>query len=71
MTKERTGQPGKGQSGSGEFESFLAEVSPSLQHGVGRAGVAGSLGGRTAGIDPEKLVIVWPDPGDRIVEELG
>ena len=68
---ERPQRPVKGQWNDGEFESFLEEIAPALETSVGRLGVAGSLGGsRTSIVDPAKLVLVWPDIADRIVEEL-
>ena len=54
----------------GEFESFLAEIAPALETSVGRLGVAGSLGSRSQTIDPEKLILSWPDATDRISEEF-
>jgi hypothetical protein len=67
---ERAGRPKKGEWNDGEFESFLEEIAPALETSVGRLGVAGSLGGRSQLIDPAKLVLVWPEIADRIVEEL-
>ncbi len=70
MFKERPGRPGKGEWNDGEFESFLAEIAPTLENSVGRLGVAGALGSRPPTVDPEKLILSWPDLSDRIVEEL-
>ncbi len=70
MFKERPGRPDKGEWNDGEFESFLAEIAPALENSVGRLGVAGSLGSRTPSVDPEKLILSWPDVGDRVIEEL-
>ncbi len=70
MFQERSGRPQKGEWNDGEFESFLAEIAPTLEHSVGRLGVAGALGSRTPEVDPEKLIFAWPDVADRIVEEL-
>ena len=67
---ERSGRPEKGEWNDGEFESFLAEIAPALENSVGRLGVAGSLGARSPVIDPEKLILAWPEVTDRIVEEL-
>ena len=67
---ERNGRPEKGEWNDGEFESFLAEIAPALEQGVGRLGVAGSLGSRTQAMDPEKLIASWPEVADRIIEEL-
>ncbi|HEX2722434.1 MAG TPA: hypothetical protein VHM24_05915 [Gemmatimonadaceae bacterium] len=62
--------PKKGEWNDGEFESFLADIAPALEQGVGRLGVAGSLGGRSRGIDPAKIIAIWPDVADRVVEDL-
>jgi hypothetical protein len=70
ISRERPGPPDKGEWNDGEFESFLAEIAPALEQGVGRLGVAGSLGGRTRAVDPDKVVTLWPDVTDRIIEEL-
>lgn len=70
MFKERPGRPDKGEWNDGEFESFLAEIAPALENSVGRLGVAGSLGLRTPSVDPEKLILSWPDVADRVIEEL-
>ena len=70
MFKDRPGRPQKGEWNDGEFESFLAEIAPALENSVGRLGVAGSLGSRTASVDPEKLILSWPDVADRVIEEL-
>ena len=67
---ERNGRPEKGAWNDGEFESFLAEIAPALAQGVGRLGVAGSLGSRTPVMDPEKIIAAWPEIADRIIEEL-
>ena len=67
---ERTGRPQKGEWNDGEFESFLEEITPALETSVGRLGVAGSLGSRSQTVDPAKLVLVWPEIAERIVEEL-
>jgi len=67
---ERNGRPEKGEWNDGEFESFLAEIAPALEQGVGRLGVAGSLGSRTSAMDPEKVIASWPEVADRIIEEL-
>lgn len=60
----------EGEWNDGEFESFLAEIAPALEQGVGRLGVAGSLGSRAHATDPEKLIAAWPHVTDRIIEEL-
>ena len=70
MSSNRGGRPEKGEWNDGEFESFLAEIAPALEHSVGRLGVAGSLGRRTSAVDPEKIILLWPDVADRLVEEL-
>ena len=70
MTRERPARPQKGEWNDGEFESFLAELGPALENSVGRLGVAGSLGNRTSAVDAEKMILSWPDPADRIIEEL-
>ena len=67
---DRHARPQKGEWNDGEFESFIEEIAPALETSVGRLGVAGSLGGPQHAVDPAKLVLVWPDIGDRIVEEL-
>ncbi len=67
---ERPNRPQKGEWNDGEFESFLEEIAPTLETSVGRLGVAGSLGARSTAVDPGKLILVWPDISDRIVEEL-
>jgi hypothetical protein len=69
-SSERPLRPEKGEWNDGEFESFLAEIAPALETSVGRLGVAGSLGSRMQNIDPEKLIVSWPDVTDRIIEEL-
>jgi hypothetical protein len=63
-------RPEKGEWNDGEFESFLAEIAPALETSVGRLGVAGALGSRTPIVDPEKLILAWPEISDRIIEEL-
>ena len=70
MNNERPGRPTKGEWNDGEFESFLAELTPALETSVGRLGVAGSLGNRTPVIDVDKMVLAWPDVSDRIIEEM-
>ena len=70
MFNENPSAPQKGEWNDGEFESFLAEIAPALETSVGRLGVAGSLGSRTPVVDPEKLILSWPDVTDRIVEEM-
>ena len=70
MNRQRPGPPEKGEWNDGEFESFLADLTPALETSVGRLGVAGSLGNRTPVIDVEKMILSWPDAADRIVEEL-
>ena len=70
MKGDRPGRPEKGEWNDGEFESFLADLTPALETSVGRLGVAGSLGGRSAAIDVEKMILTWPDGADRIIEEL-
>ena len=70
MFNDRPARPQKGEWNDGEFESFLAEIAPALETSVGRLGVAGSLGSRTPAVDPEKLILSWPDVTDRIVEEM-
>jgi hypothetical protein len=67
---ERGNRPQKGEWHDGEFESFLADITPALENSVGRLGVAGSLGNRPQPIDLSKLVMIWPDVGGRIVEEM-
>jgi hypothetical protein len=69
-SRERAGRPEKGEWNDGEFESFLADITPALETSVGRLGVAGSLGNRMSMIDPGRLVLTWPDISDRIVEEM-
>ena len=70
MGPEKHGRPQKGEWNDGEFESFLAEIAPALENSVGRLGVAGALGARTPVVDPEKLILHWPEVADRIVEEM-
>lgn len=70
ISGERNGRPEREERSDGEFESFLAEIEPALEQGVGRLGVAGSLGSRTTAMDPEKIISSWPDVADRIIEEL-
>lgn len=70
MPRDVAGRPQKGEWNDGEFESFLAEIAPSLEHSVGRLGVAGALGRRSSAIDPEKIILSWPEPADRLIEEL-
>jgi hypothetical protein len=70
MTREGSERPQKGEWNDGEFESFLAELTPALENSVGRLGVAGALGNRDAVVDLEKMILSWPDPSDRIIEEL-
>ncbi len=70
MNRQRPGPPEKGEWNDGEFESFLADLTPALETSVGRLGGAGSLGNRTPVIDVEKMILSWPDAADRIVEEL-
>lgn len=68
---EHNNRPKKGERNDGEFESFLEEIAPALENSVSRLGVAGSLGvPRPQLVDPSKLILGWPDVGDRIVEEL-
>ena len=67
---ERHARPQKGEWNDGEFESFLEEIAPALETSVGRLGVAGSLGNRQQMVDPAKIMLMWPEIGDRIVEEL-
>lgn len=69
-SSERPGRPQKGEWNDGEFESFLAELTPALETSVGRLGVAGSLVSRVQIIDPAKLVLTWPEISDRVLEEL-
>ena len=70
MNRERPGPPTKGEWNDGEFESFLADITPALETSVGRLGVAGSLGSRNPVIDVEKMILAWPDVADRMIEEL-
>lgn len=70
MNQDRAGRPEKGEWNDGEFESFLAELSPALENSVGRLGVAGSVGSRAGAVDTDKTVLAWPDVTDRIIEEL-
>jgi hypothetical protein len=60
----------KGELNDGEFEDFLADISPTLEQSVGRLGVAGHLGARAAEVDPAKTITVWPEIADRLIEEL-
>ena len=69
-SSERQSRPQKGEWNDGEFESFLEEIQPALETSVGRLGVAGSLGNQPQPIDLSRLVMIWPDIADRIVEEL-
>jgi len=69
MPTER-GRPQKGEWNDGEFESFLEDIAPALEHSVGRLGVAGALGTRTPVVDPEKMILFWLDVTDRIIEDL-
>jgi hypothetical protein len=70
MFNDNSGPPEKGEWNDGEFESFLAEIAPALETSVGRLGVAGSLGSRSPSVDPDKLILSWPEVTDRIVEEM-
>ena len=70
MKDERLSKPQKGEWNDGEFESFLAEITPALETSVGRLGVAGSVGSRAGAVDTEKTILAWPDINDRIIEEL-
>ncbi|MBA3340918.1 MAG: hypothetical protein H0T48_03700 [Gemmatimonadaceae bacterium] len=70
MNQDRAGRPEKGEWNDGEFESFLAELSPALENSVGRLGVAGSVGSRAGAVDTDKTILTWPDVTDRIIEEL-
>jgi hypothetical protein len=67
---ESHSRPQKGDRNDGEFESFLAEIAPALEQSVGRLGVAGSLDTRITFIDPDKLILPWPEISDRIIEEM-
>ena len=67
---ERQSRPKKGEWHDGEFESFLADITPALETSVGRLGVAGSLGNRPQPVDQSKLIMTWPDISARIIEEL-
>lgn len=69
-SSEHHGRPQKGEWNDGEFESFLAEIAPALETSVSRLGVAGSLLGNPRVVDTSRLIIVWPDVTDRIIEEL-
>ena len=60
----------KGELNDGEFEAFLAEITPALEQSVGRLGVAGHLGARASLLDAAKTIITWPEPADRVIEEL-
>lgn len=60
----------KGELNDGEFEEFLAEITPALEQSVGRLGVAGHLGMRPNMLDTAKVITVWPEPADRVMEEL-
>ena len=60
----------KGELNDGEFEDFLAEIAPALEQSVGRLGVAGHLGARANALDPAKIITLWPEVADRIIEEL-
>ena len=60
----------KGELNDGEFEEFLAEIAPALEQSVGRLGVAGHLGVRPNTLDAAKIIAVWPDPADRVIEEM-
>ncbi len=69
-SSENSGRPAKGERNDGEFESFLAEITPALETSVGRLGVAGALGSGFQTVDPDKLVLNWPTIVERVVEEL-
>jgi hypothetical protein len=60
----------KGELNDGEFEEFLAEITPALEQSVGRLGVAGHLGVRASLLDAAKVISIWPEPADRVIEEL-
>jgi hypothetical protein len=60
----------KGELNDGEFEEFLTDIAPALEQSVGRLGVAGHLASRPDAIDTAKTIVVWPDVGDRIIEDL-
>lgn len=68
-SRERNGSARKDEWNDGEFESFIAEITPALETSVGRLGVAGSLGAGVQPLDHAKFVFVWPDISDRVVEE--
>jgi len=60
----------KGELNDGEFEEFLAEITPALEQSVGRLGVAGHLGVRPGMLDASKVISVWPEAADRVIEEF-
>ena len=60
----------KGELNDGEFEAFLAEITPALEQSMGRLGVAGHLGARANMLDTAKVIVLWPEAGDRVIEEL-
>lgn len=60
----------KGELNDGEFEEFLAEIAPALEQSVGRLGVAGHLGVRPSMLDVAKIISIWPESADRVIEEL-
>ena len=60
----------KGELNDGEFEEFLAEITPALEQSMGRLGVAGHLGVRAGVLDASKIIMTWPEPADRVIEEL-
>ena len=60
----------KGELNDGEFEEFLAEITPALEQSVGRLGVAGHLGVRAGMLDGTKVIAVWPEAADRVIEEF-
>ena len=53
-----------------EFDDFLTEIAPALEQSVGRLGVAGHLSSRPDAIDAAKLITIWPEIIDRVIEEL-
>jgi len=72
MASGRRGNPKKGERNDGEFETFLDDLSPSLEQGgeMERFGVSGKPATRGTGVDMSRIIAVWPQVSDRIIEEM-
>jgi len=70
MASGRRRNPKKGEWNDGEFETFLDDLSPSLEHGAERSNVAGNPASRGTIVDMSRIIVVWPQVADRIIEEI-